>query len=103
MKANSEKKPEKRKKTPEELKKIAAQKELFRQELLKHKESYRKTMSLVEKYSEGQFRVEEFLDDLRWIDPTFYQDIVEERSGNNVCGYALWQVEVLSSLYFMIF
>ena len=103
MKTNSEKKPEKRKKTPEELKKIAAQQELFRQELLKHKESYRKTMNLVEKYSEGQFRVEEFLDDLRWIDPTFYQDIVEERSGNNVCGYALWQVEVLSSFYFMIF
>jgi len=88
MKTNSEN-PEKRKKTPEELKKIAAQKELFRQELLKHKESYRKTMNLVEKYSEEQFRVEEFLNDLRWIDPTFYQDIVEERSGNNVCGYAL--------------
>merc|ERR1712037_243562 len=71
------------------LKKVAAQKELFRQELLKHKESYRKTMNLVEKYSEGEFEVGEFLDDLRWIDPTFYQDIVEERSGNNVCGYAL--------------
>lgn len=71
------------------LRKIAAQRELFRQELLKHKESYRKTMNFVEKYSEGQFEVDEFLDDLRWIDPTFYQDIVEERSGNNVCGYAL--------------
>ena len=92
LKKDSKKKAEKRKKTPEELKKLAAQKELFRQELLKHKESYRKTMNLVEKYSEGEFEVEEFLDDLRWIDPTFYQDIVEERSGNNVCGYALWQV-----------
>ena len=84
------KKVDKPKKTPEELKKIAAQREKFRQELLKHKEAYRKTMNLVEKYSEDQFEVEEFLDDLRWIDPTFYQDIVEERSGNNVCGYALW-------------
>ena len=92
LKKDSKKKAEKQKKTPEELKKLAAQKELFRQELLKHKESYRKTMNLVEKYSEGEFEVGEFLDDLRWIDPTFYQDIVEERSGNNVCGYALWQV-----------
>merc|ERR1712037_913265 len=89
LKKDSKKKTEKQKKTPEELKKLAAQKELFRQELLKHKESYRKTMNLVEKYSEVEFEVEEFLDDLRWIDPTFYQDIVEERSGNNVCGYAL--------------
>ena len=102
LKKDSKKKAEKQKKTPEELKKLAAQKELFRQELLKHKESYRKTMNLVEKYSEGEFEVEEFLDDLRWIDPTFYQDIVEERSGNNVCGYALWQVWSASALYFVI-
>ena len=39
------------------------------------------------KSKEGTFTLEQINEILNRVDPMFYQDIVEERSGNGYCGY----------------
>ena len=36
----------------------------------------------------------DFLDKLKYLDRVFYQDVVEERSGNSCCAYALCENEI---------
>ena len=50
---------------------------------------------LVEEVSEGKFSVAEVQKILKNVDQMFYQDIVEERSGNDCCGYLLCDKECI--------
>ena len=50
---------------------------------------------LVEEVSEGKFSAAEVQKILKNVDQMFYQDIVEERSGNDCCGYLLCDKECI--------
>lgn len=49
----------------------------------------------MEEVSEGKFSVAEVRKILKNVDQMFYQDIVEERSGNGCCGYLLCDKECI--------
>ena len=49
----------------------------------------------MEEVSEGKFSAAEVQKILKNVDQMFYQDIVEERSGNDCCGYLLCDKECI--------
>ena len=52
----------------------------------------------MEEVSEGKFSVAEVQEILKNVDQMFYQDIVEERSGNDCCGYLLCDKECIEKM-----